>query len=82
MMIPMIGYILCNVVMSVLTNYVCSPAYMLVASLLATLTGGWQIMFMSMYSYIGDYTTDKVREWPTDSPGAVGAADIQYTQDR
>ena len=60
MMIPFVGYFFSAFYISVISNFLLSPAYLLVAYFIGSLTGGWTILLMAMFSYVGDYTTDKV----------------------
>ncbi|OQV14349.1 putative Proton-coupled folate transporter [Hypsibius exemplaris] len=61
MMIPFLGYFFGNLFVSVISNFRLHPAFMLIPPFLGSLTGGWTILLMAMFSYIGDYTTDKTR---------------------
>ncbi|OQV14353.1 hypothetical protein BV898_11471 [Hypsibius exemplaris] len=60
-MIPFLGYFFGNLFVSVISNFRLHPAFMLIPPFLGSLTGGWTILLMAMFSYIGDYTTDKTR---------------------
>ncbi|XP_055341854.1 uncharacterized protein LOC129590578 [Paramacrobiotus metropolitanus] len=61
MVVPMIGMTLAVAFTAVVAYFPMHPAYLLIASILSTLTGGWTIILMAKFSYIGDHTTSHTR---------------------
>lgn len=62
MVLSLIGMTASAIYISILANYRLHPAYLLVAPVLSSLTGGWTILLMAMFSFVGDYTIDRVRD--------------------
>ncbi|GAV04643.1 hypothetical protein RvY_14901 [Ramazzottius varieornatus] len=61
MVLSLVGMTASAIYISILANYRLHPAYLLVAPVLSSLTGGWTVLLMAMFSFVGDYTIDKNR---------------------
>ncbi|GAV04910.1 hypothetical protein RvY_15112 [Ramazzottius varieornatus] len=61
MVIPLLGMGAAAVYVSVLANFKFHPDLILLQPVVPALTGGFGILLMAMYSFVGDYSTDKTR---------------------
>ena len=63
MAIPLFGMGAAAVYVSVLANFRFHPDLILLQPVVPALTGGFGILLMAMYSFAGDYSTNKVEKW-------------------
>ena len=60
MLLPFVGITLADAYLAVISNFKLHPLFFLIFSCLGSITGGWVILLMAMFSFLGDYSTEKV----------------------